>query len=330
MRLPTYRAADAYEEPAQHAAAIDDAQSVADLLGIQLTVLDCSREFEQNVVNGFCDAYQRGLTPNPCARCNERMKFGHLLDEAQAQGFALLATGHYVRKDMEDGTGRMLLRRGMGADEQSYFLYGLTQQQLGKAVFPLARHVKADVRRMAADMGLPVHDKPKSQDLCFLPDGRYRDFLRSRCPQAFQPGDIVHVSGQVMGRHDGIAGYTLGQRRGLGIAYPEPLYVVSVDAQANTVTVGERECLFYQTVLVRDVNWMGVAQPSEPLGAVVKIRYNHEGGEARLTPLPDGRVKVDFVRAQEAPCPGQSAVFYDGDIVLGGGSIERPLRGAEE
>jgi len=321
MRLPQYRSADSAKGDGGSDSAIDDARRVAEKLGIGLTVLDCRHEFERTVVADFCDAYRCGRTPNPCARCNERMKFGLLLERARSEGYPRLATGHYVRREVDPRTGRAFLRRGLGADEQSYFLYGLTQEQLRGVVFPMAELVKNDARRLAEELGLPIHDKPKSQDLCFLPDGGYRDFLRSRCPEAFRPGDVVHMSGGVVGRHEGIADYTVGQRRGLGIAHSEPLYVLSVDPDTNTVVVGEREHLLRRTLVARDVNWMAAEPGSSALRAVVKIRYNHAGADAELTPDGDGAVRVRFAEPQEAPCPGQAVVFYRDDVVLGGGTI---------
>ena len=295
----------------------------AETLGIPFYALDFRREFEQGVIRDFCDAYRQGRTPNPCARCNERLKFGSLSAKAGAAGAGFIATGHYVRKATDEQTGRLTLKTGAAGDDQSYFLYGLSQQQLRQAVLPLGEYNKAKVRELARKLQLQVHDKPKSQDLCFLPDGRYRDFLRARCPAAFQPGPIVDASGKVMGRHDGIGSYTVGQRRGLGIAHPEPLYVLAVRPTENAVVVGERERLLRSTMLVGETNWMAVEPPQEVLGARVKIRYNHRGAEAELIPEGDGRIRVEFAEAQEAPCPGQSAVFYRGDAVLGGGTIEK-------
>ncbi len=320
MRLPSPDGEPAPDSPCCGVRGIEDARRVAAKIGIAFYALDFREEFRRAVIEDFVAAYAAGRTPNPCVRCNERLKFGRLLEKARAVGADHVATGHYARKDAADG--RRLLRAGRGDDDQSYFLYALSQEQLGAAVFPVGDMTKDEVRRIARERALPVHDKPASQDLCFLPDGRYREFLRERCPQAFRPGPIMHVSGRVLGEHEGIAGFTVGQRRGLGVAHSEPLYVVEVRPEENAVVVGEREHVMREEILVGGVNWIA-APPEGALSALVRIRYNHPGGRAELTPAGDGRVRVRFAEPQQAPCPGQAAVFYDGDLVLGGGTIER-------
>ncbi|KPK66222.1 MAG: hypothetical protein AMK73_00640 [Planctomycetes bacterium SM23_32] len=322
MRLPAYGEDAADRRSCCGAEGIEDARRVAAKLGIAFYALDFREEFLRSVVDDFCRAYREGLTPNPCVRCNERVKFGSLLQKARALGADAVATGHYVRKGRDARTGRLTLSTGKGADDQSYFLYGLSQEQLGHALFPLGKLSKEDVRRMARERGLPVHDKPGSQDLCFLPQGEYREFLRARCPDAFRPGPIVHVSGAVLGEHGGIAGFTVGQRRGLGIARGRPLYVVALRPEEDAVIVGEKKHVMRRDALVRDLNWVSIPGPRESLSANAKIRYNHPGAPATVEPLGDGRVRVRFVAPQEAPCPGQAAVFYRGDGLLGGGTIE--------
>lgn len=299
---------------------IEDARRVAHKLGIRHYVLDLREEFRRTVLADFCRAYERGRTPNPCARCNDWIKFGILLRKARGLGAERVATGHYVRKSGRNA--RLYLERGSDGDDQSYFLYSLSQRQLERAAFPLAGRTKAGVRRLARELDLPVHDKPGSQDLCFLPGGDYRNYLQRHRPRAFRPGLVVHVSGEVLGEHEGLPGYTVGQRRGIGIAHPEPLYVVGFRAEENALVVGERPHLMKRALTVRDVNWMRTT-PAGPTRARVAIRYNHGGTEARVEPLPDGRARVKFARPVEAPCPGQSAVFYEGDAVLGGGTIEQ-------
>jgi tRNA-specific 2-thiouridylase len=304
---------------------IEDARRVAGRLDIPFYVLDFREEFEQSVIQDFCRAYAEGRTPNPCVRCNEKVKFGELLRRAKAFGAGFVATGHYVRKEADGRTGRMALRVGKGGEDQSYFLYCLSQEQLRHALFPLGDYTKDQVRRLARERGLPVHDKPGSQDLCFLPQGKYRQFLKSRCPEAFRPGPLLHVSGEILGEHEGIASYTVGQRRGLGIAGREPLYVVGVRLAENAIVVGEKRHVLRKAVVVGEVNWVSISPPSDPLSAEVKIRYNHPRAAAEVTPLGNGKVGVTFAIAQEAPCPGQAAVFYSGDALLGGGTIESSL-----
>lgn len=325
LRLPVYGDASACERACCGERAIEDARRVAGKLGIPHYALDFREEFRRTVIADFCAAYARGRTPNPCARCNEWVKFGALLKKALALGAEFVATGHYVRKVDDPRTGLFRLRKGPPDDDQSYFLYALSQEQLRHALFPLAEHDKTQVRRRAAELGLPVHDKPGSQDLCFLPLGDYRGFLREHCPQALRPGPILHVSGRELGTHEGVAAYTVGQRRGLGIAHGEPLYVVALRPEENTVVVGERRHLLRRSVTAADVNWMAACPPAEPVPAQVKIRYNHPAAPAQVTALGDGRALVEFAEPVEAPCPGQSVVFYQGEDVLGGGVMESSL-----
>jgi len=303
--------------------AIEDACRVAEHLGIGLHVVDATRTFERTVVSPFCAAYARGLTPNPCVRCNELVKFAVLRRKARDLGASSIATGHYARKGRDAATDRYTLREGIGPEDQSYFLCRLGQDQLREALFPLGSSSKEQVRSLARRYGLPVHDKPGSQDLCFVPPGRYREFLRERCPEAFRPGPIVHVRGEVLGEHRGIGGYTVGQRRGLGIGHSEPLYVVAVRPQENAVVVGEKRHVLRQEMTVEDINWVSVPPPEAPLSATVRIRYNHAGAAAQIVPDGSGAVRARFEAPQEAPTPGQAAVFYAGDLLLGGGTIVR-------
>jgi tRNA-specific 2-thiouridylase len=329
MRLPVYGPSGNETSGGESAERIESARRVAEKLGIPHRVLDLRSEFEEDVLRDFCYAYGAGRTPNPCVRCNERMKFGRLLELADELGASSLATGHYAGKALDARASRFALKAGRGRDDQSYFLHRLSQQQLCRAVFPLEGYEKPQVREMARTFGLPVHDRPKSHDLCFLPRGQYRAYLSARCPKAFRPGPIVHVSGKVLGSHDGIGGYTVGQRRRLGIARREPLYVVDIRADENAVLVGERNHLLRGSITVGEVNWIA-PPPHQPLKARVRIRYNHPGAEARVLPITESRVRVEFDRPQEAPCPGQSAVFYSDDTVLGGGTIESASTGDAE
>jgi len=316
LRLPVYDGPDADGRE-------EAARAATEHLGIALRVLDVRGEFEREVLDPFVAAYAAGRTPNPCVRCNNRIKFRHLLREAREAQADRVATGHYVSTVRVEETGRTALAAGRSGNEQSYFLAALPQEVLRPAVFPLGRFQKAEVRRMARSRQIPVHDRPDSQDLCFLTNARYTELLRERCPEAFRPGPIVHVSGAVLGEHEGIAAYTLGQRRGLGIAHREPLYVVELRTADNTVVVGEKEHVYRDSIIVGDVNWMAYPEaPPEPLTAKVKIRYNHPGPPATIRPEGNGRVRVDFDEKQEAPCPGQTAVFYREGVLLGGGTIE--------
>ncbi len=324
MRLPRYGPDRDEEAGARVGADGADALAVARTLDIPLQSLDCRREFERAVVAYLCREYGRGRTPNPCVRCNDRLKFGLLSEQAAAMGAGCVATGHYARTLFQPRTGRYELRAGNGQDDQSYFLCALSQRQLARAMFPLAGWTKQEVRRLARERGLPVHDRPGSQDLCFLGGGSYRHLLRERCPEMFRPGQIVHVSGEVLGRHDGVASYTTGQRKGLGVAWREPLYVVALDAVGNRVVVGEKSLALRRELTATGLNWIAFAEPPARFRAHVRIRHRHDPAPALVTCTGEDRVRVVFDEPQMAPAPGQAAVFYDGDNVLGGGSIAGP------
>ncbi len=323
MHLPSPAGqADRSSTPCCSPTTIGDARRVADLLGIRFYALDQREAFRRAVIADFVESYAGGRTPNPCARCNERVKFGTLLHRVRTFGADMIATGHYVRKARGE-RGGWTLRTAPSDDDQSYFLYGLSQEQLAAALFPVGGMEKSKVRAVARRHDLPVHDKPGSQDLCFLGETPYTELLREQHPDMLRPGPIVHVTGAVLGEHSGLPAYTVGQRRGLGIAHPEPLYVVEVRPEDNTVVVGERRHLRRETITVGKLNWiMPDGPPSAPLRASVKIRYNHPGAPAAILPDGNGGGRVVFDEAQEAPCPGQSAVFYDDGVVLGGGTIE--------
>ncbi|OEU63936.1 MAG: tRNA 2-thiouridine(34) synthase MnmA [Desulfuromonadales bacterium C00003094] len=296
-----------------------DARRVAEQLGIPFHLVDLREEFQQRVVKPFCSEYLRGRTPNPCVLCNQAFKFRLLLDQAQALGAEYLATGHYVRVVQRDG--RYLLAKGHSAHkDQSYFLFTLTQEQLSRVCFPLGEMDKDQVRAQALKMQLAVATKGDSQDICFIPDGDYIGFLEEQCPVADRSGEIVHVGGQVLGRHAGTHRYTVGQRRGLGLAWSEPLFVVRIDAAQRQVVVGERHHLDVGELLVNDCNWI-IAEPSEPLRCRVRIRYRHREAPATVTVLGEGRCRVVFDAPEKGVTPGQAAVFYDDDLVLGGGWI---------
>ena len=320
--LPQYGPEGARERTCCGRAGVDDARAVAARLGIPFYPLDYREKFEKTVLADFVREYRAGRTPNPCVRCNEWVKFGMLLETAHALEADCVATGHYARKAFREETGRWELRTGLGDDDQSYFLFSLSQEQLARAVFPVGDYAKEQVRRMAQERGLPVHDKPSSQDLCFLPGGGYRRLLREQCPDLFRAGEIVHVSGEVLGTHGGIADYTVGQRRGLGVAWREPLYVVALEPDENRVIVGEKEHVLRRECTVGELNWVGLAEPSAPFRAHVRIRHRHSPAAATVELIGGGRARVRFDEPQEAPTPGQAAVFYGGEVVLGGGFIE--------
>ena len=301
----------------------EDANRVAVALGIPHYVVDFRKEFERDVIADFAREYGRGRTPNPCIRCNTFLKFGLLLDRLEGLGAGCVATGHYARVLRDPASGCWLLRKGVDPEkDQSYFLYGLTQERLARTLFPLGGYKKAEVRRIAAELGLPVADKADSQEICFVPDDDYPRFLKDRFPDLFRPGPIVDAEGREIGRHDGAARFTVGQRRGLGIAAPHPLYVLAVDAARNTVVAGPEAALFKARFRVEGLNWIAVQELREPIAARVKIRSRHDEAPARILPEADGSVTVEFETPQRAVTPGQAAVFYDGDVVLGGGIIE--------
>ncbi len=300
----------------------EDATRVAAALGIEHYVVDLKREFTAVVVDDFCREYGLGRTPNPCVRCNESIKFKALAERAKKLGADLIATGHYARTGRDDRTGRRLLRRGADRNkDQSYFLYGLRQDQLASCVFPLGELTKDEVRRAARGEGLGVADKPESQEICFVPDRDYAAFIGERCPAALEPGPLLDLSGRVLGRHKGIIHYTIGQRKGMGLAAAHPLYVLAIDPARRAVIVGTNEDLYRGGLLADRVNFVSADGLSGPTMLEVKIRSNGREEPAIVSPGDLGTVRVEFARPQRAITPGQSAVFYDGDLVVGGGVI---------
>ena len=302
---------------------IHDARRVAEKLGIAHYVLDYEERFRARVIADFADSYARGETPIPCVRCNERVKFADLMDTARGLGAEALATGHYVRR--VDGPGGAELHRAADASrDQSYFLFATTKEQLSYLRFPLGDMDKREVRALAAELGLAVAGKPDSQDICFVPDGRYASIVNRLRPDATRPGDIVDTKGRVLGRHAGVSHFTVGQRKGLGLSgNEEPLFVLRIDAASARVVVGSRNMLPARMISLRDVNWLGGS--GMDLDCAVKVRSMRPPVPARVTRRDDRTAQVELLSAEDAIAPGQACVFYErsGTRVLGGGWIAR-------
>ena len=302
-------------------ATVDDARQVARRLGIPYYLLNSEAEFERTVIDDFAREYEAGRTPVPCTVCNRDVKFGSLLARSRAWDAVAVATGHYARITRDPASGRFLLWRGVDAQkDQSDFLWPLSQSQLGAARFPVGELTKAEVRDRARTLGLVTADKPESQEICFIPDNDYRGFLRRRVPQAFKRGPIVDREGRVLGEHEGLAAYTVGQRRGLGLSTGRTLYVTQLDPARNTVVVGEAREVEVDTVVAQQVNWISMERPEGPFEVLAQIRHRHTPARATVRPLGQG-VEVRFDTPQWAPAPGQSVVFYKDDMVVGGGVI---------
>jgi len=311
--------------------AIADAQKVARRLDIPHYVVNFRDIFAQYVIADFCREYRLGRTPNPCIRCNQYIKFDALLRRARELGADTVATGHYAR--IVNDHDRYLLRKSTDQHkDQTYFLYAMTQEQLAHSLFPVGGLTKAEVRHIAEKLKLPVIDKPESQEICFIPDNDYARFLEEYTDSVAQPGLILDRQGNVIGEHRGITSYTIGQRKGLGIASREPLYVTSIDPEENTITVGSKNEVYATGLIATDLNWISVEQIDSPTNVKAKIRHLHREAEATATPTSTGDVMVEFMEPQMAPAPGQAVVFYDGDVVVGGGTIARvvSVRGTKQ
>jgi tRNA-uridine 2-sulfurtransferase len=308
-----------------------DARRVAETLGIPYYVVNQEERFEKDVVRPFVSEYLAGRTPIPCSLCNNHLKFDQLLKTARSIGATKIATGHYAINEYDPQRNRWILKRPADrAKDQTYFLFGLTQEQLAHTLFPLGRMTKPEVREAARQHGLALAEKPDSQEICFIPGGDYKQFLTAYLEEQGEEmpetaGELVTSSGEVIGRHEGISNFTVGQRKGLGVASPNPLYVLNIDAPSHRVTVGADAELATKTLRAGRVNWISIPELTKPMRVEIKIRHRHEPAWATLAPAPgansSGEVVAEFDEPQRAVTPGQSAVFYDGDEVVGGGWI---------
>ncbi|MBN1493223.1 MAG: tRNA 2-thiouridine(34) synthase MnmA [Candidatus Omnitrophica bacterium] len=311
--------------PTLNEKAIEDAAAVAHMIGIEHFVVDVEREFKKHVLDNFCSEYLKGRTPNPCVVCNENVKFGVLFKEAIKHN-AMLATGHYVKIEHCDTTDTFFLKRGVDREkDQSYMLYRLDQERMSRLIMPMGSLLKDDVRRMARERKLPIAERLESQDICFAEAKEYMRFKNEVVPQRTKPGVIKNSKGEILGTHKGITNYTIGQRRGLGIAAPEPLYVIRIDIDTNEIIVGYKDECFKRELIADNVHFMSGKPPAGSFQAKAKIRYLHEEADAIVDQREDNKILVRFFEPQKAITPGQSVVFYDGDTVLGGGVIEKSL-----
>ncbi len=317
MKLHTESAVCGSADEAAHA------RAVAERLGIPFDVADYTADFEREVMERFIDEYTRGRTPNPCVFCNKAMKFDRLYREAQARGCDILVTGHYARVEYDEERGRWLLKKARNlAKDQTYVLYFLSQEQLAHIRFPLGEmESKEEVRRQAQACGFANAQKRDSQDICFVPDGKYADFIRRRTGREYPAGDFVDTAGKVLGQHKGLIGYTVGQRKGLGLALPAPLYVLKKDMENNAVILAPETALYSRRLWAEDFSFVSGETPIQPLRCCVRTRYSAKEAPATVTACADGQVEVLFDEPQRAITTGQAVVLYSGDEVLGGGTI---------
>lgn len=303
-----------------------DAKAVADRLGIPFYCFDNTLQFRQQVVEHFIRTYEEGGTPNPCIECNRHLKFGVFLEQALSLGFDCIATGHYAMIQKDIATGRYLLfRAGDRGKDQTYFLYSLTQHQLAHTRFPLGQLTKEQARSIAQAQGFLNARKKDSQDICFIADGDYLAFMKQYRGKDYPQGSFLDVSGNVIGKHNGAVGYTLGQRKGLGLAMGQPVYVVDKDMENNTVTVGPNAALMHSALRANNWNWIPFPTLTQPIRVMAKVRYRHTEQPATVYPEADGFARVEFDEPQRAITTGQAVVLYDGDLVVGGGTITQVL-----
>ena len=301
---------------------VEDARSVCYRLGIDHFVFNFKEAFRKKVINQFTESYLNGKTPNPCIECNRHIKFDKMLRRAEALGFDYIATGHYAERVYDYKTNRYILKRPKDrSKDQTYVLYGLTQYQLSKTLFPLGEYEKSDIRRIAEAAGLINSRKPDSQDICFVPDGDYASFIKKNTGAEIKEGNFISADGDVIGRHKGIINYTIGQRRGIGISIGKPAYVTDKNALENTVTIGDESNLYKSEITAYDVNLISLDSISDEMRVTAKVRYSRNEQAAVVIPSGNGEVLVKFDEPQRAPASGQAVVFYDGDVVIGGGTI---------
>ncbi len=302
---------------------INDAKMVADKIGISHDVVDFSDLFEKKVIESFAKSYCSGRTPNPCVLCNKFIKFGAMFDYAMKNGFDYIATGHYANVEYDADRNRWLLKRANSGKDQSYMLYNLTQNQLAHTLFPLGdgNFEKDQTRRIAEDFGLPIAKKPDSQEICFIKGESYIDFIKKNFDGAKREGNFVDKSGNVLGQHNGILNYTVGQRKGFGVTFGKPMYVIDINAADNTVVLGEDGNQYSNELIATDLNFILFDYPDSEMAVTAKIRYQAKPERAKILPLGPDKVKVIFEKPQRAITKGQSVVFYGGDIVVGGGII---------
>lgn len=299
-----------------------ETEEIAKALHMSFSVVDFSEKFKEYVINQFIYSYENGMTPNPCIVCNRHLKFDELFKYAMSLGYDLIATGHYVRIRRNEDTGRYELLKAVDlSKDQSYVLYSLTQQQLSHAVFPLGSLSKSEVRSIAMKQGFLNADKKESQDICFIPDGRYADFIEKYTGKSYPEGNFIDTSGNILGTHKGIIRYTIGQRKGLGLSFSQPMYVSMVDPVSNTVTLAENEALFSRALTAHNINLISVGEISSPMRVTAKARYSHKEQWATVTQPDKDTLYVEFDEPQRAITKGQSVVLYNDEVVVGGGII---------
>lgn len=302
--------------------AVEDARRVSEIIGIPYYVLNFRKMFEKTVIAPFIKEYSEGRTPNPCIVCNRYVKFQGFLQRALELGAQYMATGHYARIKQDSQTNRYLLCKGIDqSKDQSYALYHLNQQILSHFLMPLGDYTKMETRQMARELNLPVAEKPDSQEICFIPNDDYKSYLSEHAPEALKPGNFVDTNGRIIGRHKGLPLYTVGQRKGLGLAAGKPLYVLELNTERNEIVLGVGQDVFADELIAGDLNFISLDKLLKPMAVKAKIRYGSKESAAEVTPLGDNRVHVKFEQPQRAITPGQSVVFYNGDVVVGGGII---------
>lgn len=315
-----------YSSDQSYENAVKDARSVADRLGILHYEADFSSDFKRCVIDDFIESYLNGRTPNPCIQCNKFIKFGRMIDMANELGCSKVATGHYAEIKFDKNTGKYYLMRSKDySKDQTYFLYSLTQKQLSRSLFPLYDTDKTTVRKIAENIGLKIYDKPDSQDICFIKNCHYTDFIKNLTGIISEHGNFIDKDGNILGEHSGIINYTIGQRKGLGITFNKPMYVINKDHLNNTVTLGEESDLYFKGLIADNVNISAFEKLEDPMEITVKIRHSFVEKPAILTLMENGYAQVDFIEKQRAVTAGQAAVFYKDDICIGGGRIVRSL-----